>query len=276
MSYSGRQKWQHAAPLITSRHNPRVVRWRDWVHSSAVRRRSDWILLEGPHLITAALERGIPLREVWVEQSAAARWASLLERVQALGVAVVLVSRSVLEAVCDTTTPQGVVAEAVKPVTPAVDLRGDLVILDGVQEPGNVGAILRVAAAAGVATVWLAPGSAQAWAPKTLRAAMGAHFAVAIGEGEVPEAVWRPFAEAGRLWATVLAGRSSSLYALDLRKPLAWIFGSEGQGVSHIWQERSSGLVRLPINPAVESLNVASAAAVFCFEAVRQRNQWLC
>jgi TrmH family RNA methyltransferase len=61
-----------------------------------------------------------------------------------------------------------------------------------------------------------------------------------------------------------------------LRKPLAWIFGSEGQGVSHIWQERSSGLVRLPINPAVESLNVASAAAVFCFEAVRQRNQWLC
>ncbi len=275
MSYSGRQAWQHTAPLITSRHNPKVVRWQKWLHDGAVRRRSDWILLEGPHLIIAALDRGVPLREVWVDVSTASRWARLLERVQALGVAVVPVSRSVLEAVCDTTTPQGVVAEAVKPVAPAVAQGGDLVILDGVQEPGNVGAILRVAAAAGVATVWLAPGSAQAWAPKALRAAMGAHFTVAIGEGEVPETVWRPFAEAGRLWATVLAGKSTPLYALDLRMPVAWVFGSEGRGISHTWRQRSSGLVHLPMNPAVESLNVASAAAVFCFEAVRQRHQWL-
>ncbi|WP_217125085.1 TrmH family RNA methyltransferase [Hydrogenophilus thiooxidans] len=261
------------APVaITSRHNPRVKRWRAWMEKGDVRRNADWALLEGPHLIEAALAAKWRIREVWYDETGATRHAILLDRLRAQHVALVRVTAAVLTAVSDTATPQGLIAEVVKPQGNALRWgKGDLVIIDGVQEPGNVGALLRVAAAAGCAAAWLAPGSVHAWSPKVLRAAMGAHMVLPIFEGEVPDAVWQPYARERRLFATVLSPESRSLDTLDLSAPAAWVFGNEGAGVRPIWQARGALPVILPLAPGIESLNVATAAAVFLFEARRQR-----
>ncbi|GAB6049205.1 RNA methyltransferase [Hydrogenophilus islandicus] len=265
------------AERITSRANPRVKRWREWMTKSSVRRAARWVLLEGAHLVEAAVAARWPLVDVWVDSGGEARFQPLLAQVAALGIPVTRVTTEVLAAVTETTTPQGIVAEVIPP-EPQLQPWGDcdLVIADGIQDPGNVGALLRVAAAAGVRAVWLAPGSAHAWSPKVLRAAMGAHMVVAIFEGEVPDAVWQPYAAQERLIATSLDRGSRSFYTLDLRRPVAWIMGNEGAGVRPVWFERGALSAHLPLAPGVESLNVATAAAVFLFEAERQRRLGSC
>ncbi len=145
---------------------------------------------------------------------------------------------------------------------------GDLLYLDGVQEPGNVGALLRVAAAAGVSDVWAAMGSAALWSPKVLRAGQGAHFALRLREGVDVDTLTRQFN--GVRIATAL-DHAASLWDAPLPTgPVAWLLGSEGQGLSPGASAAASLRVRIPIAAAVESLNVASAAAVCLFERRRR------
>ena len=166
-------------------------------------------------------------------------------------------------------TPSGLLALA--PI-PAADgppgLAADAILLDGVQDPGNVGTLLRTAAAAGVRQALLSPGCAAAWSPKVLRAGQGAHFVLAIHE----EADLEAFADAyrGTLAVTTLED-SLSLYAAEWQSPLAWVFGAEGQGVRRALLDKAGLKIRIPMPGAVESLNVGAAAAVCLFEAVRRR-----
>ena len=148
-------------------------------------------------------------------------------------------------------------------------LAGDVVILDRIQDAGNVGAILRTAAAAGFTQVLAISGCAHLWSSKVLRAGMGAHRLLDLYEGwsnqQVLSAVTAPF-----LAAT--ADGSTDLFDMkkDLIHPVAWIMGSEGQGVSEDLLAQAKG-VSIPIDPRVESLNVSTAAAVCLFETVRAR-----
>ncbi len=257
---------------LSSRRHPKVQRWREWIHKPAMRRASDWALVEGEHLIRAAWEAGVAIREVWCTHEATERYADLLALLQQRSVPLIPVTREVIAAVSDTETPPGLVAEVSLPRWPAPRwAESDLVLVDGVQEPGNVGAILRVAAAAGLCGVWLMPGCAHAWSPKVLRAAQGAHFVLPVWEGEPVEAVWQTHVQRGRLVALALAGNAVSLFEQDWRAPTAWIVGSEAHGVSGQWLARASRIVRIPMPGAMESLNVASALAVALFEQVRQR-----
>ncbi|MCX7945838.1 MAG: RNA methyltransferase [Hydrogenophilus sp.] len=252
---------------ILSRAHPEVKRWREWLRKASVRRKSEWVLLEGPHLIEMALAAGWQVRSVWV--SDVGRHAALLAEVSAKGGTVVRVAPGVLAAVSATVTPQGVVAEVQRPRQGGVPWgEVDVVLADGVQDPGNVGALIRVAAAAGVKAVWLIPGCAEGWSPKVLRAAQGAHARVALFEGEVPREVWQPYAAAGRL--LVASSEGETVWRLDLKGPLAWVFGNEGAGVGREWRQRASAVVALPME-GIESVNVAAAAAALLFEAVRQR-----
>ncbi|MCL2635724.1 MAG: RNA methyltransferase, partial [Betaproteobacteria bacterium] len=167
-------------------------------------------------------------------------------------------------------TPSGLLAVVPQPAAAGVpQMDADAVLLDGVQDPGNVGALLRTAAAAGIRQVLLSPGCAAAWSPKVLRAGQGAHFVLAIHEeADLPAflAAYR-----GTAAVTCLAG-ATSLYEARWDGPLAWVFGAEGQGVRRELIERAGLRLRIPMPGAVESLNVAAAAAVCLFEAVR-RNQ---
>ena len=148
-------------------------------------------------------------------------------------------------------------------------LAGDVVILDRIQDAGNVGAILRTAAAAGFTQVLAISGCAHLWSSKVLRAGMGAHRLLDLYEGwsnqQVLSAVTAPF-----LAAT--ADGSTDLFDMkkDLIRPVAWVMGSEGQGVSEDLLAQAKG-VSIPIDPRVESLNVSTAAAVCLFETVRAR-----
>ena len=149
-----------------------------------------------------------------------------------------------------------------------IDLEG--VQLDSVQDPGNLGTILRTAAAVGIPEVLLTPGCAQAWAPRVLRAAMGAHFSLRILENVAASEVLQGFK--GHILAADLRD-AVDLYALDLRGPVAWLFGSEGQGLSPAIAALATKRVKIPMPGGMESLNVGVAAGVCLFEQVRQLSQ---
>ena len=147
-------------------------------------------------------------------------------------------------------------------------LRQSAVLLDNLQDPGNLGSILRSAAAAGIETAYCSPGTAFAWSPKVLRAGMGAHFLLTIAENVDLAAL------IGAATVPVIATSSHAdapLYALDLKEPVAWLFGHEGQGVAPELLQLATHRVGIPQPGTIESLNVAASAAVCFFEQVRQR-----
>jgi TrmH family RNA methyltransferase len=142
------------------------------------------------------------------------------------------------------------------------------VLLDGVQDPGNVGSILRSAGAAGIRQVYCSAGTAFCWSPKVLRAAMGAHFVLEIFENvDLPA-----LAASARIPVLATSGYASErLYGLDLSGPVAWVLGHEGQGVSSELLDLATRRVAVPHAGKVESLNVAACAAVCFFEQLRQQ-----
>jgi TrmH family RNA methyltransferase len=166
-------------------------------------------------------------------------------------------------------SPTGIVASVRTPPSRAVDPEAALVLyLEDVQDPGNVGSLLRSAAAAGASDVVLSPRCAFAWSPKVLRAGMGAHFALNIVEG-VEAADFLGAYRGGSVALDAAAARS--LYDLDLRSPTAFLVGNEGAGLSGAAREAARARARIPMPGAMESLNAATAGAICLFEALRQR-----
>jgi TrmH family RNA methyltransferase len=165
-------------------------------------------------------------------------------------------------------TPTGLLAMIDIPETPMTSPTGDCLVLDAVQDSGNLGTLLRAAWATGAPDVLLTAGCAQAWSPKVLRAGQGAHFGLRIREQcDLADAL-RGYP--GKIVATRLDA-TQSLFALDLRGPVAWLFGNEGAGLSPSASSLATDAVRIPMPGAAESLNVAMAATVCLFEQVRQR-----
>ena len=146
-------------------------------------------------------------------------------------------------------------------------------LLEDVQDPGNVGTMIRTAAAAGADQVVLSPHCAFAWSPRSLRAGQGAHFLTAVNEGvDLREWVAAFRHAGGRTFATVVAG-TAPLYRVDLRGRVAIVIGSEGSGVTRALLDVVDERITIPMAAGSESLNAAAAAAVVLFEAVRQRGQ---
>ena len=254
---------------LRSRDNPRIRRWRALAHDGRSRVAEGCALLEGAHLLSAYLERGGRPRAVLVSDSGRAK-AEIALLVRRAGVAPVQVPDALLRWIGDAATPGGVAAEI---RLPSPDAAGTAprhaVFLDGVQDAGNVGAILRSAAAFGVEAAYLGEGCADAWSPKVLRAAMGGHFALRVQP--VPDLVAALRGFAGTLaCADARGGEAPS--RLELRGPIGWIFGAEGRGVSTAAAACATLRVRIPLAGAVESLNVAAAAAVLLYERWRQLN----
>jgi TrmH family RNA methyltransferase len=161
------------------------------------------------------------------------------------------------------------VVDTPSPAAPA-NLTESAVLLDSVQDPGNVGSILRSAGAAGIKQVWCSPGTAFCWSPKVLRAAMGAHFVLEIFENADLPALVRN----ARVPVLATSGYAADcLYEVELAGPVAWVLGHEGQGVSDELLQLASRRVAVPHAGQVESLNVAACAAVCFFEQLRQSRQ---
>lgn len=254
---------------ITSRDNPTFKRLRTLAGSSRERRSQRRTLLDGLHLIDVYSARfGVPELLVLGESGAtSAEVGRFLERYpQATGV---LLGDALFEEVSSVSTPTGILAVIEIPAGRIAEARnGSCVLLDAVQDAGNLGSILRSAAAAGANDAHLGRGCAQAWSPRVLRAAMGAHFGLNIHEHADLAAVLRAFP--GISVSTSLRGKED-LYALDLSGPVAWLFGNEGAGLSTELEGLTQFAARIPMPGGTESLNVAAAAAVCLFEEVRQK-----
>ena len=254
---------------IESAQNPALKHLAKLLRSARTRRESGQAVLEGAHLLAAYLQAGGQVLQAYVpaskmQQPETARLLSQLPSER-----VVQTAGAALQKITSLTDAEEITALIALPPTEPFDAEADCVMLERIQDPGNIGTILRSAAAAGVGQVVLSADCADAWSPKVLRAGMGAHFALRLFV-EPDLAAWRERCRVPLL-ATALHRNSVNLYDCDLRAPAAWLFGNEGAGVSETMLAAARRLVHIPMAAQTESLNVAMAATVCLFEQMRQR-----
>ncbi len=255
-------------PRITSRDNARIKNAARLVSSSRERAKSGRCVLEGEHLLRVYLERHGAPETVIVAESALTNPSvrELLERVPERNT--LIVGERVWADLGQIPLALGVVGVVVAPAPAFRRAAGFCVLLDDLQDPGNVGSILRSAAAAGAAQVFLSAGCAFAWSPKVLRAGQGAHFHLEIFEHADLPAWARKYD--GRVIAAVVRD-GEPMFSADYSGRVALAFGNEGGGVSEGLLAVSHARVTIPMPGGFESLNAAAAAAVCLFERVRQQ-----
>ena len=253
---------------ITSVANPRFKALLKLAHSSRERRERGLSLLDGVHLVAAYLEHMGRPQEIAVSEAGVEdpEIRALLKSMAALEPLVL--GNALFRQLSTVQTPTGVLAAVSTPRPRALPAAFDsCIMLEDVQDPGNLGSILRSAAAAGVRHVFLSRGSVHAWSPRVLRAGMGAHFMLDLHEQCDLVALAGGFQ--GRLIATSRrAGKS--VFDCDLTGRIALLMGNEGAGLSDALLRMAHQTVEIPMPGKVESLNVAAAAAICLFERVRQ------
>jgi TrmH family RNA methyltransferase len=244
---------------ITSRDNALFKDFKRLAQDNTAYRKQGRAWLEGDHLCRAALQRGLEPSHAVFQASywsaTSAQWPDAIGKV-------VVVDDALFAQLSSLESPGRVAFVLPLPASGAVQAGAAAVVLDGVQDAGNVGAILRSTAAFGFAQVLAIKGTAALWSPKVLRAGMGAHFGLRLVEGLEPAAV-----EALRLPLLATSSHQGEfLHQAALPWPCAWIFGHEGQGVGAALADLATHQVRIIQPGGEESLNVAAAAAI-CLHA---------
>ena len=249
---------------ITSRDNPLLLRLRKLARDPAAYRKLGVVWLEGEHLASALRQRGLRPVQAVVAESA---WAQPALRELALWAPQVLrVPDALFDGLSALESPARLGFVMALPAAPALLPQVASVVLDRVQDAGNVGSILRSAAALGVGQVLALQGTAALWSPKVLRAGMGAHFGLRLVEGLQADdlrALWVP------LVGTAL-DTDQMLGAWPLPSPCAWVLGHEGQGMAPAVRALCAQVLRILQPGGEESLNVAAAAAICLYESMRQ------
>jgi RNA methyltransferase, TrmH family len=251
--------------VVRSRDNPLLVRVRRLSKDPSAYRRLGQVWLEGDHLCRALRSRGGQAVCCVISESAWQR--AELRELAGWAAAVSVVTDILFDGLSglESAGKLGFVLEQPGAVQITPDL--DSVVLDRLQDAGNVGSILRTAAAFGVTQVVALHGTAALWSPKVLRAGMGAHFGLRLVEGAHIDDL-----SALRVpWIGTALSTDQQLNRLALPSPCAWIFGHEGQGLNADLLARCTQVVRIPQPGGEESLNVAAAAAVCLYESLRQR-----
>jgi RNA methyltransferase, TrmH family len=248
-----------SATAVQSRDNPWVRRLRRLAEQPLAYRKLGQYWIEGEHLCDAVLQRG------WTPQAAVfseSAWSRLPSRFRQACAHNVVLKDPLFAGLSGLPSPAGFGFLLACPDDQRPMARVSTVVLDRVQDAGNVGSILRSAAAFGVAQVLALSGTAGLWSPKVLRAGMGAHFALHLVESAGPEAL-------ADLKVPLIATSSHAgefLHQCRLPSPCAWVFGHEGQGVDQRWIDAAALKVRIAQPGGEESLNVAAAAAI-CLHA---------
>lgn len=255
---------------IASRQNPVVRRFR-----AAAEAHGQDLLLDGAHLIEEAMAASVPIEVVVVADGAKGPFTRLAHRAEACGARVLAVTSSVLNAMSPVRQPSGIVAIArrqERSLAEAFAAAPQMVLmLDEVQDPGNVGAIVRAAEACGATGVITGHGTADPMGWKALRGSMGSVFRLPVAVRQpLPEAVGVARAMGVEIVAAVPRG-GVLLPDCDLRRPVAVLLGGEGGGLPDALVALASTRLTIPMRPPVESLNVATAAALIAYEAQRQR-----
>jgi TrmH family RNA methyltransferase len=253
--------------FIASRDNPRVRRWRALTRDARERPKQQRAMIEGENLILSFLQSGKAVESLILSKTGSSR-AGFIALARQTGKSPTVLADPVFRSIADTEAPAGIAAEIALPgSTPDLKASTACVLLEGIQDAGNVGAILRSAVAFGIGTAVLGRGCADAWSPKVLRAAMGAHFLLQIEECADLAAAIGEFG--GNIVCTVPRG-GVPLADADLSGRIGWLFGAEGQGVSDALAASAAFKVTILMPGSAESLNVAAAAAICFYEFSRR------
>lgn len=256
---------------ISSRQNPIVKRFRDLAREPL----SGWMLLDGPHLVEEALTSGAAIDvAAFSDRLMQERLRTLAARVESTGARTLAVTDQVLAALSPVQQPSGVVAIARRPTVSldAVLERSPplVLLLHEVQDPGNVGAIIRAAEACGATGVVAGEATADPFGWKALRGAMGSSLRLPVAREPLADVVARVRSAGVRIYASLPRG-GTPLADCDLRGPSAILVGGEGAGLPKPLFDAADDRVTVPMKPPVESLNVAIATALVLYEASRQR-----
>ncbi len=258
----------HPAPQpISSRDNPLLQRLRKLVRDGGGYRKAGEVWLEGEHLCGALRARGLKPARALIAESAWQR--SDLRALAVWAPHVALVPDALFDGISALESPARIGFVWPLPAAPAIESAVASLVLDRVQDAGNVGSMLRTASAFGVRQVLALQGTALLWSPKVLRAGMGAHFGLRLIEGLQPQDL-----EALRVpWIGTSLQAEACLHEARLPSPCAWLMGHEGQGVAPALLARCALTVRIAQPGGEESLNVAAAAAICLHESMRQAAQ---
>lgn len=263
--------------LLTSLQNPQVK------HLVALKSRKEReaageFIIEGRRFVEEALHRNAPLKQIYYcrELFNGQEWERLEPVIYAMAVPVQEIDERVCRKICGTENPQGILAVVTKPQVSWADMQPRrsrvLLIVDGVQDPGNLGTILRTALAAGVTQIGLTEGTVDPYNPKVLRSTMGGIFSLTVLTDVQPEEVVA-YCRSNQLSLVTADAKGESYTTLrQLSGPVALIMGNEGSGPSQYLRENAEVLVQIPMSNEVESLNVSIAAAILLFEIARRHS----
>ena len=258
--------------MITSVHNPKVQAIRKLQTQAKARREMQAFVIEGVRLAEEALRGGWEAQLVLFTDQLDERGKVVLDGIAARGVPVEQVTDAVMKTISETETTQGILVVLGLHRLSIPTILDFALIMDGLRDPGNMGTILRTAAAAGVQTVLLAPKCADAFAPKVLRAGMGAHFQLPIhqlGWDGITRILKDPGSKLRVYLADPMAGIPYS--QADFHSPAALIIGGEAGGAGPESFSLADEKVHIPMPGGSESLNAAIAASILIFEVVRQQ-----
>jgi len=254
--------------MITSSQNPKLKLVRSLLGRPKERRENRAFVVEGVRLVEEALSAGWPFRFALYTGESSGRGQKLVEKLKAAGLDVEEVPPNLLQSLSETETSQGILAVLELAPIPCPPSPNFILIPDSIRDPGNLGALIRTAAAAGVQAILLPPETTDAFAPKVVRAGMGAHFRLPIHS-----LTWNEIRERTQNLKIYLAEMEGALscWDADFKPPLALIVGGEAEGASEQARKLATEQVCIPMPSCVESLNAAAAGAVLMFEVVRQR-----
>lgn len=255
--------------MITSNQNSKIKLVRALLGRSKERREAGAFVAEGVRLVEEAAKGDWKFEIVLYDETLSERGKLQVEGLRLKGVDVEEVSASVMKSLSDTESPQGILAVLKFSQSPVSNPLNFILIPDQIRDPGNLGTLLRSAAASGVQAVLIPPETTDAFAPKVLRSGMGAHFRLPIHSMS-----WEDIENAVKLNALnvyVADMNGASCWEMDLRQPIALIVGNEAEGASESARKLADGKISIPMSGETESLNAGVAGSVLMFEIMRQR-----
>jgi RNA methyltransferase, TrmH family len=259
--------------VLTSLQNSLVKQIRK-LHSTKERHKQQLFLLEGTHLLEEACAVNYPLVTLCCTPEWQIAHPLLWEEACSQCDRSEIVSSEVLQAIATTVQPDGVVAVAKRGDSQTqIPFTGLVLALETIQDPGNLGTIIRTAAAAGASGMWLSSDSVDLDNPKVLRASAGQWFRLAMAVSEDFKATVQHCQQSGMQIVATLPSATLTYWEVDWRKPSLILLGNEGAGLSSDLTTLADKQVKIPLSPGVESLNVAIAAALMLYEAQRQKSQ---
>ncbi len=255
--------------MITSNQNSKIKLVRTLLGRAKERREADAFVVEGVRLVEEAVKANWACRFALFDETLGERGKLQVEGLRLKGVEVEEVSASVMKSISETESPQGILAVIKYHQLPITNLPTFILIPDQIRDPGNLGTLLRSAAASGVQAVLIPPETTDAFAPKVLRSGMGAHFKLPIHSMSWEEIQKIIKSEGLNVYVADMGGQSC--WKSDLRQPVALIIGSEAEGASEPARKLAHGRISIPMSGEIESLNAGVAGSVLMFEVMRQR-----